>query len=77
MIPARARRVFEKVLGVDSGQLDLSTSQESLEGWDSVSHIELVLALEMEFDVQFTTLEFSRMTTLANILSLLREKGRL
>lgn len=77
MIPPRVQRVFEKVLGADSDHLTPSTGQENLERWDSMSHIELVLALEMEFDVQFTTAEFSQMTTIADILSLLREKGRL
>ncbi len=77
MIPARVQRVFEKVFGVDPDQLTLSTGAESLENWDSLSHIDLILTLEMEFDVQFTTAEFSRMTTVGDVLALLREKGKL
>lgn len=77
MIPARVQRVFEKVFGVDPDQLTLSTGPESLENWDSLSHIDLILTLEMEFDVQFTTAEFSRMTTVGDVLALLREKGKL
>ena len=77
MIPPKLARAFEKVFRVDASGLTPSTSQDDIEGWDSVSHIELILTLEMEFGVQFRTSEFSLMTSIADILVLLAEKGGL
>ena len=49
----RLRRVFSDVFGIDGAALNNDASPNTIEGWDSVAHLHLVLALEGEFEIQF------------------------
>ena len=51
-LDGRLRQVFSDVLGIADGEAG-AASAESVEGWDSVTHLRLVLALEGEFGIQF------------------------
>ncbi len=45
-------------------------------GWDSLSHIDLLVGLENHFRVKFTTAEISRLKNVGDLLSLIRQKAR-
>lgn len=49
------RQVMAQTFGLDVALVPGDASQQSIPAWDSLGHINLVLALEMEFQVQFTT----------------------
>ena len=49
--------VCREVLGRPSLELAMATRQDDVEGWDSLAHIQLVLALGKRFGVRFTTKE--------------------
>jgi len=42
-----------QVLQVDAASIDEGTSTNSVERWDSLRHMQLILALEDEFGIQF------------------------
>jgi acyl carrier protein len=60
----RVRLVIARVFGDDDVVVTRSTTASDVEGWDSVSNIEVLVALEREFAVRFNTGE---MATLANV----------
>jgi acyl carrier protein len=73
--------VFERVRGIAADVLKLSANQitpqsspETIEAWDSVQHLNLVLALEQEFGVQFEPEEIDQMSNVDRILSVLETK---
>jgi acyl carrier protein len=43
-----------RVLGVSIGDLSGDASSETIEAWDSLKHMGLMLALEQEFGIRFT-----------------------
>lgn len=49
--------IFEEI--IDQGPVHLSdaTVPADVEGWDSLAHIQLVVAVEKQFDVKFTSEE--------------------
>lgn len=51
------------------------SSPDSLEKWDSLSHMNLVTALEEEFNVKFTDEEISEMLNLQLIELIIKNKG--
>jgi len=67
----RVRRIAADVLEVPRDRVSASASSENIETWDSVHHLNLVLALEQEFHVQFEPEEIDEMTNIANILAVL------
>ena len=50
----RLRRVMSDVLKIEASTINEETSVDTVEEWDSLRHLNLVLALEQEFDVSFT-----------------------
>jgi len=51
-IEDRTKTVLAAVLGIDEGSITDETSVDTVESWDSMRQINLVLALEEEFGVQ-------------------------
>lgn len=48
------KRVMSDVFGVPVGEIADDATPDAIEAWDSVSHLNLVMALEEEFGVKFT-----------------------
>ncbi len=55
--------------------LDGDSSPDTIAEWDSIMHINLVLAIEEEFSVKFTDEELLEMMNASLILMALKEKG--
>jgi acyl carrier protein len=51
-IDERVRGVIADVFGLDPQSIGPETSIETVEAWDSLQHLTVVLALEEEFDIQ-------------------------
>ena len=58
------------IFGMDPAGLGPETSSESVESWDSMQHLNLVLALELEFGVALEPEEIEAMTTIADIVEI-------
>lgn len=52
-------QIVSRILNVPAGQVNLDSSPRTLPHWDSMRHIELILALEQEFGVQFQAITLS------------------
>ena len=50
----RLRRVMSDILKIEASNINEETSVDTVEEWDSLRHLNLVLALEQEFDISFT-----------------------
>jgi acyl carrier protein len=75
--------IFEKVRGiaadileVKSGALSAESSPETVESWDSVHHLNLVLALEESFGLQFSPEEMDEMKTIGRIAAIVESNIR-
>ena len=57
-IYSKLNEIFEDVLDLDeTPQLTDSTSANDIEEWDSLSHIQLIVAIEKAFKLKFTSQE--------------------
>ncbi len=63
-IKTRARLALAKALKVDPQTITDNASQMDLSGWDSVRHMNVVLALENDFGIQFEDADLPAMTSL-------------
>ena len=66
--------VFRDVLDNDSIVLDISTTQDDVDEWDSLAHIQLVLAIGRKFCLKFTTQEVIGWNDVASILETMKSK---
>jgi acyl carrier protein len=70
----RVRGIAADVLHVPANLITQDSSTENVEAWDSVHHLNLVLALEQEFDLQFEPEEMDQMHSISHILQVLENK---
>lgn len=50
----KLKEVISNVLGVSIDEINDNSSPDSIDKWDSLSHLNLVMAIEAEFDVELT-----------------------
>lgn len=55
VIVEKVQEIFRNVLDDNSIVLANTTTVDDIEGWDSLSHIQLIVAIEKEFKVKFTS----------------------
>jgi acyl carrier protein len=70
----RVQHVVSSVLGVRRERIHDDTSPDTVPTWDSMQHLQLVLALEQEFGVQFLVEEIEAMQRVGVIVALLEER---
>lgn len=70
----KLKEVISKVLGVPVGKIVSGFSQNTCKKWDSLHHLDLVIALEQEFDVSFEPEEIIEMLSFKAIQNCLESK---
>jgi acyl carrier protein len=71
---SEVRGIAADVFAVDAKTLSAASSPEQVGVWDSVQHLNLVLALEGKYGIQFEPEEMERMKNLGAIALLLGTK---
>lgn len=69
--------IVANVLAIDPSILSNESNAKNTPNWDSARHIDLMLAVEVAFDVQFTMPEITSMQNLGDMRTLLIGKGAL
>jgi acyl carrier protein len=64
----RARAALAKALKVTPESITENASQADLSAWDSVRHMNVVLALENAFDIEFTDAELPTLSSLPRLV---------
>lgn len=49
----RLKFVFRTVFDDDMLQIDVDMTANDIDGWDSLSHVNLIVAVETEFSIRF------------------------
>ena len=70
----QVRTMAADVLQVPENRIEAQSSPDTTENWDSVHHLDLVLALEQAFNVQFEPEEIDRMKSMGHIVEVLESK---
>ena len=71
----KLKKVMAEIFQISISQIDESTTMESIEEWDSLKHMQLVMAIEEKFGIVFETEEMVEITSFTGIKDILRNKG--
>ena len=66
--------IFKNVLDEESIVLTESTSANDIESWDSLTHIQLIVAIEKKFNIRFTSKELLSLKNIGEIINCIVEK---
>jgi len=70
----RVRSIFSDVFQIPLEQVQPESSPDTIPNWDSLQHLNLVLAVEQEFNVQFSPEEIEQLLSVELVAALLEEK---
>jgi len=66
--------IFRKVLDDDKITLSLTTTANDVEEWDSLNHLQLVVALEKHFKIKFTSSEIQNWKNVGDMCDSISKK---
>jgi acyl carrier protein len=72
--PTKIKEVMAAVLGVDPSTISEDASMDSIESWNSLRQMSLVLALEEEFGVSFPDEDAANATSFKLLSLVLQEQ---
>ena len=67
----RLNKVFQDVFDDDSITVNENTTSSDIEDWDSLEHINLVVAVEQEFGIKFTMSEVRSMKNVGEMVDII------
>lgn len=74
MIKDDLKRVILTELGLEDWQIDDETTAAEVPGWDSLSHANVILAVEKSFNVRFSSVEVLKLNSIGALQRLLDAK---
>jgi acyl carrier protein len=66
--------VFRTSLDNEDLTLAETTTADDVEGWDSITHVLIMVAVEKKFRVKFTAAEIQRLENVGQLAALIRSK---
>ena len=73
-ILAKVQDIFRDELELDDLELTDETTADDVEGWDSLSHIQLVAALEEAFMIEFKSREILSWDNVGDLIDSIQKK---
>jgi acyl carrier protein len=74
MISDLLKKTILKELELDDFAIDDSTTAGMVPGWDSLSHIRIISAIEEAFQIRFKTVEVIRLKNVGELQALINKK---
>ena len=74
MVTEKLKAVILKELNLESFEIDDATTASMVPGWDSLSHVRVIMAVEQAYDVRFRTIEVIRLRNVGELQALLDKK---
>jgi acyl carrier protein len=74
VISDRLKAELLRVLALEDFDLEDTTLANSVPGWDSLKHIEVIAAIERAFAIRFKTLEVLRLKNIGDLQRLVDTK---
>ncbi|QFG53744.1 acyl carrier protein [Chryseobacterium sp.] len=71
----RIKNVMASVFEMPVEQITAESSPDNIEIWDSLKHLNLVVALEEEFDIEFDDDEALELMSFSSIYDLVKAKA--
>lgn len=73
-ILSEVEEIFREELELDELELTDETTAEDVEEWDSLSHVQLVVALEKAFGIKFSSREILSWDNVGDLIDCIQNK---
>ena len=67
--------IFRDIFDDDSIELTPETNSDDIEDWDSLEHINLVVAIEKKFNIKFSMDEVTGMKNVGEMVQIIKDRA--
>lgn len=67
MVYSKLQQIISDILEIDTGKINAETRNEDMAEWDSLKHVQIIDAVEREFNIKFDLLEIVDFESVADI----------
>lgn len=67
----KIENVFQNII---KKKVNSKSNNKNTKGWDSLSHVKLILSLEKNFKIKFALSEFDQLNSFSNIKKIIKSK---
>ena len=67
--------IFQDVFEDDDIELKAETTAEDIEDWDSLTHIQLMVAIEQAFQMRFNTGEVAKLANVGEMIDMIAARS--
>jgi acyl carrier protein len=71
---AKLTEVYHEIFDDDEIELTPETTAEDIEEWDSLSNVQLLIAIEQEFGVKFSTGEIANLRNVGELVMVIQRQ---
>lgn len=71
MITDRLKKTILKELKLDDFDFNENTTADQVPGWDSLTHLNVILAIEKEFEIRFNPYELLKLKNIGELQKLI------
>jgi acyl carrier protein len=71
----RLNNTFQEVFDDEDLRVSRETTAANVDGWDSLMHVRLILSIEKEFKVRFSSSEVAALKTVGDLADLIAAKS--
>jgi acyl carrier protein len=72
--PEKLNEIFQQVFDDDSIEVKPETTADDVDGWDSLSHINLIIAIEATFNIRFSQKELLSFKNVGDLMNCIDRK---
>ena len=73
-IYARLAEIFQDVFDEESITVTPALTAKDVDGWDSLTHIRLMLTVEKAFKIKFSTSEIGKLENVGDLVALIKAR---
>jgi acyl carrier protein len=70
-ILSELNNIFNDVFDEDDISINLLTTAQDIDGWDSLNHIRLIVTIEKFYKIRFTSLEIGELKNIGDMVALI------
>ncbi|MBU2996730.1 acyl carrier protein [Cellulophaga baltica] len=69
-------KIFTQVLERDSIELNLNTTANDIDGWDSITHMMIINEVENELNIKFKLLDLMNLENISDLVTLIHSEQK-
>lgn len=75
-IEEKVQEIFREVFDDEMLEITPDMTAADIEGWDSLTHFQMIMEVEMEFNIKLSTEEIANLENVEELFRLIEDKRR-